>query len=71
MEILKGIGIVLLVPLAVIMCMTVLIVMFWPFFCIGLAIVFLGALLSSTLGWVLFSLLMLFMLAVTIGQGLK
>ena len=64
----KGIGIILLVPFAVIIAMVMVIFFAWPFFCIGLIVVFLVAMFSTTLAWILFGLILAFILLVLIAK---
>lgn len=66
---LKGIGLLLLTPLIVVIAMLAVIFFAWPYFCIGLVFVFLVAMLSEVIAWILFGLILAFILLILIAKS--
>ena len=67
-RIFKGCSLLLVLPLAIVVGMLALMFYAWPLFCIGLIVVAAVSFLSTTVAWVLFSLMLAFVLIVVIAK---
>ena len=67
-RIFNGCSLLLVLPLAIVVGMLALMFYAWPLFCIGLIVVAAVSFLSTTVAWVLFSLMLAFVLIVVIAK---
>lgn len=69
-DIIKGILLLLATPVIVLIAMSVVIFFAWPMFCLGLIVCFLVSFLSTTVAWILFALMILFVLLILLVKSI-
>lgn len=70
-DIIKGIGLLLFTPIAILFAMVVVMFFAWPIFCIVFLAMFAVSILSEAAAWVLFGLVMGFLLLFIILKSIK